>query len=197
MKSWLALGDSYTIGESAPAADCYPAQTVKILKADKIDFKDPEIIATTGWTTTDLLSAIAARSLNANYDLVTLLIGVNNQYQRRSLSEYEEQFTDLLQKAIYFAAENPSHVIVLSIPDYSITPFAREYDIDSIARQIDSFNLINKKIALASQVHYINVTDESRKAGNDLSLLANDGLHYSGKEYAIWAILLANVIQNI
>ena len=197
MKSWLALGDSYTIGESVPAADCYPAQTVKILKADKIDFKDPEIIATTGWTTTDLLSAIAARSLNANYDLVTLLIGVNNQYQRRSLSEYEEQFTDLLQKAIYFAAENPSHVIVLSIPDYSITPFAREYDIDSIARQIDSFNLINKKIALASQVHYINVTDESRKAGNDLSLLANDGLHYSGKEYAIWAILLANVIQNI
>ena len=197
MKSWLALGDSYTIGESVPAADCYPAQTVKILKADRIDFKDPEIIATTGWTTTDLLSAIAARSLNANYDLVTLLIGVNNQYQRRSLSEYEEQFTDLLQKAIYFAAENPSHVIVLSIPDYSITPFAREYDIDSIARQIDSFNLINKKIALASQVHYINVTDESRKAGNDLSLLANDGLHYSGKEYAIWAILLANVIQNI
>jgi len=196
MKSWLALGDSYTIGESVPVADRYPAQTVKILKTKKLDFKDPEIIAATGWTTADLLSEMNKRSLGI-YDIVTLLIGVNNQYQEKSLFEYETEFTDLLKQSIQFASNHAGHVIVLSIPDYSVTPFARGHNIDLISKEIDSFNLINRKIASANHVHYINVTEESRKAANDPSLVADDGLHYSGKEYAIWAEKLAELIQNI
>ena len=196
MKTWLALGDSYTIGESVPVADRYPVQTIEILKTKKIDFEYPEIIAKTGWTTADLLSAMNTRSLGI-YEIVTLLIGVNNQYQGKSISEYEEQFIDLLEWSIQLANNNPDHVIVLSVPDYSVTPFARGRDTDLISKQINSFNLVNKKIASSYQVHYLNITDESRKAVNDPSLIADDGLHYSGKEYSIWAVMLSALLQII
>jgi len=193
-KTYLALGDSYTIGESIPAAESYPVQAVKRLRQSGIHFLDPQIIATTGWTTSDLLSALNNTKFSGSYDFVSLLIGVNNQYQGRSKIEYEKEFTMLLQQSILLAGNRPDHVIVLSIPDYSITPFARNSDMSLIASEIDAFNLINKKIAADYHTQYISVTEESRKALHDPSLIASDGLHFSGKEYAIWAGMLSAMI---
>lgn len=198
-KSYLALGDSYTIGQSVPDSDRYPVQAVKLLKDSGLYFSAPEIIATTGWTTADLQNAISAHHFaDSIYDIVTLLIGVNNQYQGRSQSEYTNQFTALLQQSIQFAGGKASHVIVISIPDYSVTPFASgRNDRDIIAAQIDSFNLINKQVSQTYGTNYLYITDETRKAATDITLIASDGLHYSGKEYAIWAGKLSMMIQAI
>ncbi|HTS44600.1 MAG TPA: SGNH/GDSL hydrolase family protein [Puia sp.] len=193
---WLALGDSYTIGESVSASERYPVQAVRKLEIKHIHFKDPKIIATTGWTTADLLSAIQKQEMSATYDIVSLLIGVNNQYQQKTESEYREQFTELLQKSIQFSGNRPSHVIVLSIPDYSVTPFAHDRDRASITKQIDSFNLINKTLSAVYQVNYLDITEESRKAAGEPSFIAADGLHFSGKEYAIWADRLVTLIER-
>ncbi|HEX4373749.1 MAG TPA: GDSL-type esterase/lipase family protein [Puia sp.] len=198
LKTYLALGDSYTIGQSVNANEAYPAQTISILKDQNINFHSPEIIATTGWTTADLQNAMRQHIFAfAKYDIVTLLIGVNNQYQERSGSEYKIQFTELLQKAIELAGNISSHVIVLSIPDYSVVPFAQNSDTATISKEINSFNIINKEISAKYKVNYINVTDESRKAATDKSLITHDDLHYSGKEYAIWAKMLADMIRNL
>jgi lysophospholipase L1-like esterase len=197
-KTYLALGDSYTIGESVSEADRYPVQTVALLNKEGLHFHSPEIIATTGWTTADLQNAIDNYHFSQKkYDIVTLLIGVNNQYQGKSQTEYEEQFTKLLQQAIQLAGADASHVIVLSIPDYSVTPFAKNSNVRTIATQIDAFNKSNKLIAENYRVHYLNVTTESRKASGDPSLIASDGLHFSGKEYAIWSDMLAGAIKEI
>jgi lysophospholipase L1-like esterase len=197
--TYLALGDSYTIGQSIPENENYPEQAVTILNNSGFHFKAPDIIATTGWTTEDLLNAIANKTVPAPpYDIVTLLIGVNNQYQGLPPSEYKTQFTILLQKSIAFAGNRASHVIVISIPDYSVTPFGQQTgEADYIAGQIDSFNLINKQIAANYNVNYLNVTDSSRKAASDPTLIASDSLHFSGKEYAIWSSMLANIIEQI
>jgi lysophospholipase L1-like esterase len=157
----------------------------------------PDIIATTGWTTGDLLQALSIARPTAAYQAVSLLIGVNNQYQGRSQDEYREQFTTLLEKAIMLAGGRPSHVIVLSIPDYSVTPFARNSDVARIATEIDAFNAINYRISMTYGVHWLDVTAESRKAVNDPSLIAADGLHFSGKEYAVWARLMSPVLGEI
>jgi lysophospholipase L1-like esterase len=186
--TYLALGDSYTIGESVPVTDLYPLQAVRNLNEGYFCCSDPEIIATTGWTTADLLDAITHRlPASAHYDLVTLLIGVNNQFQGRSQAEYGGQFAGLVRQSIRLAGNRPSHVLVLSIPDYSVTPFASGGNTALIASQIDSFNLINFRIAMDYKVNYLDITGESRKAAGDPSLIASDGLHFSGKEYGIWA----------
>lgn len=192
VRSYLALGDSYTIGQSViPKNDRYPVQAANILRdAGYARLKEPEIIATSGWTTNDLLEALKDKSYIFSYDLVTLLIGVNNQYQQGSIQQYKVQFTSLLQKSIAFAGQRPNRVIVLSIPDYSVTPFANSSDRKKIARDIDSLNAINKKVSEAYKVNYINVTEETRKAANDPSLIAYDGLHFSAKEHKIWTSLL-------
>jgi len=195
--SYLALGDSYTIGESVTIAERYPVQVVKLLKTDQARWLAPEIIATTGWTSANLLDALANPTARTSYDFVSLLIGVNNQFQGRSQTEYSEQFTTLLQRSIRLAVNKPSHVIVLSIPDYSVTPFARSGNRDRIAAEIDSFNVINARIARNYQVHYLDITGESRKAMDDPSLIAADGLHFSGKEYAVWAKMMAPLIEDI
>ncbi len=198
IKTYLALGDSYTIGESVPSFERYPVQTTRILNEKGIKFQSPEIIATTGWTAQDLQNAINNYHFKTlKYDLVTLLIGVNNQYQGKTLSEYKEQFAQLLQKSIELAGGNALHVFVISIPDYSVTPFAKESNKKLIANEIDSFNEINKKISEEYKVNYINITGESRKASADNTLVASDGLHYSGKEYAIWSAMLATAIEKI
>lgn len=189
--NYLALGDSYTIGESVDPADRYPVQAVRLLNGtDHLSCQDPDIIAVTGWTTGNLLDALASLKPAAPYRMVSLLIGVNNQYQGRSQSEYRNQFALLLQKSILLAGNDPSHVLVLSIPDYSVTPFGRTRDTSLIAAQIDSFNGINRNLAADYKVHYIDVTTESRKAASDASLIAADGLHFSGKEYGCWARLM-------
>jgi lysophospholipase L1-like esterase len=196
--TYLALGDSYTIGESIDAADRYPAQAVRLLnRADHLPCQDPDIVAVTGWTTGNLLDALAMEKPAPAYRIVSLLIGVNNQFQGRPQSEYREQFALLLEKSIVLAGNRPSNVIVLSIPDYSVTPFGRSLDTALIAAQIDSFNVINHDLALAYKVNYIDVTAESRKAAGDPTLIAGDGLHFSGKEYGNWARLMEPVLKGI
>jgi lysophospholipase L1-like esterase len=215
---YLALGDSYTIGESVDPEERYPVQVRRLLvKNDHLACGNPEIIAVTGWTTGDLLEAMSAvkgetangsgkgepangsGNARAAYDMVSLLIGVNNQYQGRSQAEYREQFELMLQKCIGLAGNRPAHVLVLSIPDYSVTSFARMRGLDTtlIAAQIDSFNRINYELARAYQVNYIDVTAESRKAAADPSLIAVDGLHFSGKEYGVWARLMEPVFKGM
>jgi lysophospholipase L1-like esterase len=196
-KSYLALGDSYTIGESVALAEAYPAQTVAVLHKEGIIFRSPEIIATTGWTTEDLQNALEHHHFSSsNYQIVTLLIGVNDQYQGKPLDEYKMRFTRLLEKSIQLAGNNPAHVVVLSVPDYSVTPFAMHSDTQSIAKQIDLFNATNKEISFSYHVNYLDVTDLSRKARTDSSLVARDGLHFSAKEYAFWADMLAPIIKE-
>ncbi|MHA4807637.1 SGNH/GDSL hydrolase family protein [Flavitalea flava] len=196
-RTYLALGDSYTIGQSVSVDDRYPAQVAALLKADHFNCKDPEIIARTGWTTGDLLYALSIKSAAPPYDYVSLLIGVNNQYQGLSQADYKIQFISLVQQSIQLAGNKPSHVIILSIPDYSVTPFAHGADREQISSGINTFNDINYEVARDYQVQYVNVTDESRKAAFDPSLIASDGLHFSGKEYAIWAALLEPVMKKI
>ncbi len=195
-KTYLALGDSYTIGQSVTAAERFPAQTVSLLRQDSINFNAPEYIAVTGWTTRNLLDRIAAAPPEKTvYDFVTLLIGVNNQYQGRSQQEYAAEFTQLLDKAIQYAGNRVKRVAVLSIPDWGVTPFANGNNRNLIAKQIDSFNIINKQISLARSVNYIDITGSTRMAATDPSLVAGDGLHPSGKEYSKWAALLAATIK--
>jgi lysophospholipase L1-like esterase len=196
---YLALGDSYTIGTSIPSNENYPNQTTALLNNEGFNFLPPTIIATNGWTTVNLISALAAENdLRSSYDIVTLLIGVNDQFQGATTSDYTTGFTTLLQQSIAFAGNKPSHVIVLSIPDYSGTPFGMDRNGNTnISSQIDSFNAINKQISANYYVNYINVTDDSREAFTDKSLLASDGLHYSAAEYAIWSALIASTIKSI
>ncbi|MEO6639034.1 MAG: GDSL-type esterase/lipase family protein [Ginsengibacter sp.] len=147
-KTYLALGDSYTIGQSVDVSQRFPVQTVQLLKQQNINVADPTIIAVTGWTTRNLLDALDATSPAKNYSIVTLLIGVNNQYQGRSLNEYKVEFTELLRRSVIYAGGNKAHVFVISIPDYSVTPYARGADTAKIAREIDLFNAANKAITL-------------------------------------------------
>lgn len=195
-RSYLALGDSYTIGQSVAVAERFPMQTARYLTDQGIKFDTPEIIAQTGWTTANLLGALAsAAPSKPSYDIVTLLIGVNNQYQHRSQQEYAEEFLILLNKALAYAGNIKKKVIVLSIPDYGVTPFASGSDKASIAREIDSFNLINKTIAGQAGVNYLDITPASRLAANDRSLIATDGLHPSALQYKVWADGLLPIIK--
>jgi lysophospholipase L1-like esterase len=196
---YLALGDSYTIGEAVAASENFPFQTVKLLNQNGFNFQSPRIIAKTGWTTDELEAGIAGQNepLLTRYDLVTLLIGVNNQYRGRSLENYKKEFEELLQKAIDYAGNKMDHVIVLSIPDWGITPFAKGKDTSQIAEEIDQYNKANKEIAAYYKVHFIDITTWTREAETDLSLLASDGLHPSGKEYKRWAEKIAELVRSI
>lgn len=183
--TFLALGDSYTIGESVAEDQRWPMQLVAALNDTNRPFETPTIIATTGWRTDQLKSAIEAHDLARSYDLVSLLIGVNNQYQGRSISEYEKEFSKLLQIAIDHAGGHKSCVFVLSIPDYGYTPFGKEKQ-QTISEGIDAFNAMNKRITEKNGVNYINITDISRRALEEPELVASDGLHPSGKMYRLW-----------
>ena len=195
--SYLALGDSYTIGESVPLTDNFPNQTVSLVKSGGVDFKPAEIVAQTGWTTDELQNRINNYTFKPPYDIVTLLIGVNNQYRGRSVENYKPEFEKLLKQAIQFAGNKADHVIVLSIPDWGVTPFASGRDRDQIASEIDAYNAANKLISDQYKVHYIDITPWTREAANDISLLANDGLHPSAKEYKRWAEKLSEKIKAI
>lgn len=196
-RSYLALGDSYTIGSSVSAAERFPWQTIQLLRKENIDLADPEIIAVNGWTTVNLLNALNQNPPKKNaYTFVTLLIGVNNQYQGGSLDAYKRDFAGLLSRSISYAGGVKNHVFVLSIPDYSVTPFASGSNTKKIASEIDAFNAANKSISINAGVHYIDVTAISRMAANDPSLIANDGLHPSGIQYARWSALLAPAVLS-
>jgi len=195
--SYLALGDSYTIGENVPIYDSFPYQTVQLLRKAGYSFYAPEIVAKTGWTTDELQAGITNNKLLPQYDIVSLLIGVNNQYRGRSLQEYTEHFESLLKQAMAFANNKHTHVFVLSIPDWGVTPFAKDRNGATIAHEIDSFNAVNKLFAEKYNVKYIDITPGTRLAANDTTLLAGDQLHYSGKEHATWAKKLSDGIKAI
>ncbi|MEY4628293.1 MAG: hypothetical protein RLZZ595_619, partial [Bacteroidota bacterium] len=152
------------------------------------------IVAKTGWTTDELMAAISKRALKSNYDYVSLLIGVNNQYRGRDIATYQKEFEQLLLQAIQFAGGNTQHVYVLSIPDWGATPFAEGRDRKKIEKEIDQFNATNKKTAAEHKVHYIEITAGTREAKQDVSLVADDKLHPSKKEYARWAEKLSRAI---
>ena len=184
---FLALGDSYTIGEGVAKDDRWPEQLVRLLRVEKVPMESPIIIAKTGWTTDELARAIEEEKPTGPFDLVSLLIGVNNQYRGRSADEYRAEFQSLLNRAIAFAGGKASHVVVLSIPDWGVTPFAEGRNRDLIGQEIDIFNAINAEEASLAGTLYLDVAPVSRTAQVDGSLLASAGLHPSGKMYADWA----------
>ena len=194
---YLALGDSYTIGQSVDEDQRYPVQLATKLEADGYDSVEVQIIARTGWTTGQLNSAIANEDPQGPFDLVSLLIGVNNQFQGKDSTEYRAEFRDLLQQAIAFANGNPEQVFVVSIPDYGVTPFAEKMDTARIRAEIDGYNLINFEEAQLAGAYYVNITSNSRLARNDLSLLAPDLLHPSGKMYKQWVMMILPVARDI
>lgn len=186
---YLALGDSYTIGESVPEIERWSNQLAGLLSSHpgSRDGVDVTIIARTGWTVKELWEGIQANPPEGTYDMVSLLIGVNDQYRGYSSDGYREDFRFLLGKAVEYAGGDPKRVVVLSIPDWGVTPFAADRDRDRIAVEIDQFNEVNRAEAEMAGVHYVDVTSISRGAVNDPSLIAADGLHPSGKMYAMWA----------
>jgi lysophospholipase L1-like esterase len=184
---YLALGDSYTIGESVRVIDNFPYQLVQKLRSKGCPFSAPEVLAKTGWTTGELMEAMDAYSFLDHYDLVTLLIGVNNQYRGLDINDYAADFEKLLERSIAFANNDPSAVVVLSIPDYSCTPFASALDREKIRREVDAFNAIAKGIAEKYTVAFINITESTRRAAEQPALVAADGLHPSAEEYRSWA----------
>ena len=183
---YLALGDSYTIGESVAESERFPNQLAKLLENDGLS-TDVTIIARTGWTTDELWEGIQKEPLSSPYDMVSLLIGVNNQYRGRDIEEYRGGFVFLLDKAIEYAGGDSKRVIVFSIPDWGVTLFAAGRDAAQIAGEIDAFNQVNLEETQKAGAYYVDVTPVSRKAKDDPTLIAGDGLHPSGKMYAEWA----------
>jgi lysophospholipase L1-like esterase len=183
---YLALGDSYTIGERVEEAERFPNQLAALLTNEGLTV-EVKIIARTGWTTDELWQGIQAEVVTPPYDMVSLLIGVNNQYRGRGIEEYREGFVFLLNKAIEYAGGDVNRVIVFSIPDWGVTPFAAGRDTAQIASEIDAFNQVNLEETQKAGAHYVDVTPVSREAENDPTLIAGDGLHPSGKMYAEWA----------
>lgn len=194
--NYLALGDSYTIGESVEEHERYPNQLAESLSDTYGSAFKAQIIAQTGWTTTDLKNAIREAKLgNRKFDLVTLLIGVNNEFQQRSEDEYRVEFKELLTQAIAFADDRANRVVVISIPDYGYTPFGSGRQ-STISARIDRFNAINKEIALAMNVKYVSITEISRQGLTTTDLVATDGLHPSGTMYKKWVDLLVTELKE-
>ena len=187
--SFLSLGDSYTIGEGVKPKDRWSVQLVHRLRDEKLDVADPDIIAKTGWTTDELQTAIAESGNKKTYDLVSLMIGVNNQYRGQTLDKYRTEFRELLQTAVKFAGGKANRVMVLSIPDWGQSPFAKEKGKDpvTIGREIDAFNAVAQAECQTAGVAYVDITPITRAAADDASQFADDGLHYTGKQMKQWA----------
>ena len=187
--SYLALGDSYTIGEGIDAAGRWPVQLAAALRATGIDLADPRIVATTGWTTDELWTAMDAAEPLGEWDFVSLLIGVNNQYRGRGVDDYVGEFHRLLRRAIALAGDCVDRVLVLSIPDWSVTPFAfaSGRDREAIAADLDAYNAAARDLCEAHGVAFVDITGISRDRGGTAEMLADDGLHPSASQYARWA----------
>lgn len=184
---YLALGDSYTIGESVEISERWPVQLANRLRGDSIDVVDPDIIARTGWTTDELIAAIdASAEKDSVYDVVSLLIGVNNQFRGYPLDQYKTELPELLNTAIQLAGGDPSMVFMLSIPDYGLTPFGQTRNPERIAEELDIYNAVADSICQSFQVAYYDITEVSREFGLDPEYVASDNLHPSGKMYEAW-----------
>ncbi len=186
---YLALGDSYTIGEGVPAEGSFPLQLAEALRKQGYKVPRPNVIARTGWRTDNLKNAVDQAQLPDTFNLVTLLIGVNNQYQGRSVASYEPEFLKLLQIAVQKAQGRKEQVIVVSIPDYGYTPFGANNQVQ-ISAAIDAYNQVNKKITDSMGIAYVNITPISREAKTDPALLASDRLHPSASMYQRWVALI-------
>lgn len=196
---FLALGDSYTIGESVASNQRWPVQLVRALRADDVEVAKPRIIAKTGWTTDELSEAVEDADLEQRFDLVSLMVGVNDQYRGRSTDDYRDDMVPLLERAIELAGGVPGRVIVVSIPDWGVTPFARkdERSAARIAGEIDAFNDVNRALAEEYGARYVDVTDISREVADDILLVANDGLHPSPQQYRRWTQRIRPVAREI
>ena len=186
----LALGDSYTIGEAVNAGERWPVQLLHRLRKRGFPVEHPVLVARTGWTTAELEAGIREARPSGVFGLVSLLIGVNNQYRGGDTAQYRKEFRSLLEQAMVFSGGIAANVVVLSIPDWGVTPFAEGHDRREIADAIDAFNLVNREEALRAGAHYVDVTASSRLAAKDTSLLASDGLHPSGRMYELWTMLV-------
>jgi lysophospholipase L1-like esterase len=196
VSTYLALGDSYTIGEGVPLAGSFPYQTVQLLRRAGWLVAAPEIVAVTGWTTDELRTGMDATVLLDRYDLVSLLIGVNNQYRGRPVDQFAQELEALLQRAIGLAGGRADRVFVLSIPDWGVTPFAEGRDRVLVAQEIDAFNAAKAQICGLYTVRFINITETQRMNGGDAVYLSADRLHPSAKEYARWAEKLTESIKT-
>ena len=189
-RQYLALGDSYTMGEGVSASECWPIRLAAALRAARVRVRDPTIVAKTGWTTAELLGVLTTITppLKGDYDLVTLLIGVNDQYRGLGVEWFRARFLELLSKAVWYARGMASRVVVVSIPDWSVTPFASAdpRGADAIAREIDRFNAVAHDDVCAAGAAFVDVTTLSRGAERIPALLADDGLHPSGEMYRRW-----------
>lgn len=183
---YLALGDSYTVGRYVDRSQSFPYQLAAKLNSKHIATAQPVLIAQNGWRTDELINGIKQQTDNARYDLVTLLIGVNNQYQKKDIETYRKEFAEILNSAIFLAKGNQKHVFVLSIPDWGVTPFANGRNRENIAAEIDAYNAINKKVTKAAGANYINITELSRAASDDKEYVTTDNLHPSAKMYKWW-----------
>lgn len=183
--TYLALGDSYTIGESVEPDMRWPELLADSLRTRGYNIEEPEIIATTGWTTGDLLNAMDRQLGNETYDLVSVSIGVNNQYQGKSITAYEEDLHKIFSRAIDLSGQGREGVFAVSIPDYGVTPFGAS-NAEEIGREIDEFNNVFRRVAEEYEVDFYNITPISKRAENEPELIAEDGLHPSGRMYGLW-----------
>ncbi|RFZ81192.1 SGNH/GDSL hydrolase family protein [Mucilaginibacter terrenus] len=195
--SYLAMGDSYTVGRLMPLAQTFPFLLAAKLNSKGIKTSRPVIVAQNGWRTDELLKAIKDTSIKHTYDFVTLLIGVNNHYQRKPIEVYRTEFKQLLDSAIAYAKGNAIHVIVLSIPDWGATPFATGRNPPKIAAEIDAYNDINKELTKIAGANYINITSLTRDVADSPDIYAPDKLHYSGKMYGWWADKAAAIVKKM
>jgi lysophospholipase L1-like esterase len=190
---FLALGDSYTIGESVSEKERWPEQLAAALRVRGKKIDTPRIIAVTGWRTDQLKKAVDEAHLRNEYGLVSLLIGVNNQYQKKSSQSYAPEFEELLGMAVTLAGGKKENVFVLSIPDYGYTPFGKPNQV-TISRALDEFNAVNRAITEKNGIKYINITDLTREGLDNPEYVAPDGLHPSGKMYAQWVERIVPVL---
>jgi lysophospholipase L1-like esterase len=197
--AYLALGDSYTIGEGVSRADRWPVQLAALARQQGLNVKAPDLIARTGWTTSQLQVAIAAANKPSTYGLVSLLIGVNNQFRGQAVAQYRTEFRELLRTAVGLAGGHPNRVFVLSIPDWGQSPFARQQRQfpARIGPEIDAFNATAQDECRQAGVAYINITPQTRAAAGDASQFARDGLHYSGAQMRQWAQLALPTVRAL
>jgi len=195
--TYLALGDSYTVGEGVALYDSFPYQLVQLLRDKRKEVYGPEIVAKTGWTTAELISHLDHTVLNHVYDFVTLLIGVNNQYRGLDAKEYGIDLEDLVQKALALVSNEGRRVVLISIPDWGKSPFAQGRDRDKIGEEISTFNKINRSLAVKYGCGYVDITSNSPETVKDRSFFAADGLHPSASAYKRWASLLAQRIETV
>jgi lysophospholipase L1-like esterase len=197
--TYLALGDSYTIGEGVAEEDRWPARLAALLRDEGIALADPRIIATTGWTTDELASAMDAAEPLGEWDFVSLLIGVNNQYRGRDVDDYVGEFATLLQRAIALAGGRAGRVLVLSIPDWGATAFARDSgrDLAQVAAELDAYNEAAKEICASLGVAFVDITGISRDRGDAPGMLAADGLHPSAAMHARWVEAVLPVARGL